>query len=388
MSTELERLEAFSAIVPETADLAEVRRYAHGDVNLNAARVRAAAQLHEHDEVVDEAIVGAQKQAKKGNRTLVATHAVDTLFVAFGRRVLDLVPGRVSVEVDARLAHNTKQLVDRARSLVDRFEQVGAGRHRVLVKMPATWEAIRAVGELADDGIRSHLTQVFGLHQAAAAADAGADVVEIAVGRITDWQKSTTGGADIALADDLGVKLTGAIFSYLHHHHYPTKTMAGTFRSTAQALALAGCDAITLPAKLIDMLAEGTGPVEWRLQAEHVPEPTFPREAWTASSFGTRHAADPLAQAKLAEGMRSGHFTLSALEKQIGEWITRRQDRAAATSTTTLFGIWDFNGDGYIDREEWAGSDAVFNAIDRDNNGRISLQELAEALGAPYQPPE
>ena len=387
MLSQLDKLQWFSAVVPETADLEEVRRHAKTDVNLTAARVRAAAQLHEHDDIVDEAVAAAQAQARRGNRALVATYGVDRLMAAFARRIAGLVPGRVSVEIDARLAHDTRQLVERARSTMERVEEGGVDRHRLLAKLPGTWEGIRAAEQLLTDGIRSHVGFVLGLHQAAACADAGVDIVEVPVGRISDWHKAATGAAAAHPEDDPGVLLATQIFDFVHQHDYPCKVMASTFRSPAQAIALAGCDSVTLPGKLIEVLAE-PGEVAERLHHPSEGSLKKEREPMDANAFRKAMVDDSMATAKLQETVRSTQFTLSALEKLIGEWISQRQDRAAAASTSTLFSIWDFNGDGFIDREEWGGSDAVFNAIDRDNNGRISLQELAEALGAPFQPGE
>jgi transaldolase len=158
--------------------------------------------------------------------------------------------------------------------------------------------------------------------------------------------------------------------------------MPSTFRDADHAVALAGCDMLCLPPKLLEQLAARSGKVDRVIQADGAP--TSERLALDQVAFDARHTADPVSHAKLTAGVKNLSWAIVSQEKQLVNWIAERQDEEAESSTIALFKTWDYDGDGFIDREEWNGSPAVFNAIDRDNNGRISLEEMAAGLGAPY----
>ena len=386
----LASLAAHSAIVPETAEIATVRRYGSTHVNLSASHITAAAQLPEHARVVDDAVAWAQKQVGKGgNRKLVAIRAVERLAVEFVQEMLDVVDGQVSVEVDGRLAYKRRPTIDRARSLINQLVDLGVDKERVLLKIPATWEGIEAAGKLSSsDGIHCHMTLVFGLHQLAACADSGATVISPAVGRITDWHKKKDGVDGYTSEEDPGVRATIAMHDYLAHHGYSTLLMPGMFRSIEQAIALAGSERLSLPLKLLTLLEEQEGEVTAKLSRGVAVGPSTERLTIDASSFSSMHSADELSSSKLQSAVRNLSWAVVSQEKQLVDWIGARQDEAAHTSTLALFKIWDYDGDGYIDREEWGGTEEVFNALDRDSNGRISLEEMAIGLGAPYRPEE
>ncbi len=380
--TELAKL---SAIVPETAELETITRYGSQHVNLSASRLTAAAQLPQHAEIVDEAIQSAQeKVGKAGNRKLVAIRAVERLPVAFAKRILDLIDGQLSVEVDGRLAFKRRTLIDKARTIMDLFEQAGIDKTRIMLKIPATWAGIEAAAKLREkNDIQCHMTLVFGMHQVAASADAGAAIIAPSVGRITDWHKKNDGVDAFSPEEDPGVQRAAQMHAYLRAHNYDTKLMPSTFRSEEQALALAGCDLLCLPPKLIDELATRHGSVQLAVGTNG--DASVERLTIDQASFDTLQGNDPVSRSKLTAGVKNLSWAVVAQEKQLVNWIGQRQDNEAEDSTIALFGTWDYDGDGFIDREEWNGSAAVFNALDRDNNGRISLEEMAAGLGAPYR---
>jgi transaldolase len=384
-SSLLSELGQLSAIVPETADLETIGRYGSHHVNLSSSRLTAAAQLPEHTEIVDEAIKSAQRKvAKGGNRKLVAMRAVERLPVAFAKRILNLIDGQVSVEVDGRLAFKRRTLIDKARTIMDLFEQAGIDKTRIVLKIPATWQGIEAAAKLrAKNDIQCHMTLVFGMHQVAASADAGATIIAPSVGRITDWHKKNDGVDAFSPQEDPGVQRAQQMHAYLRAHNYDTKLMPSTFRSEEQALALAGCDFLCLPPKLIDELATRQGRVERAVGANG--DASVERLTVDQTTFDTEQGNDPVSQTKLTAGVKNLSWAVVSQEKQLINWIGQRQDTEAENSTIALFGTWDYDGDGFIDREEWNGSAAVFNALDRDNNGRISLEEMAAGLGAPYR---
>jgi transaldolase len=382
----LTALRGCSELVPETAELEVVRRFRPRHVNLSAARITAAAQQPEHARIVDDAVAWAQKDLGKGkNRKAVAMRAVERLAVEFTQEMLGLCEGRVSIEVDGRLAFKKKQLVDKARSLVGQLEELGIAKDRVLAKIPATWEGIEAAAELQQKhGIGCHLTLVFGMHQLAAAADAGVLVVTPAAGRITDFHKKDSSG-DYRADDDPAIALVAAMDEYVRRHAYPATVMAGMFRGLDQAVALAGCPMLTLPPAILEELEQREGVVEPRLGKEGAAERAADKIAVDAARFIQMHKQDACASSKLHAGVQNLSWAMVSQEKQLGDWILARQDEAAKSSTIALFQTWDYDGDGYIDREEWSGTEEVFNALDRDKNGRISLEEMAIGLGAPYK---
>ena len=294
----------------------------------------------------------------------------------------------MSLELDARVAFQTNATVERARAAMAQLAEAGVPAERVLVKIPATWEGIQAAAKLEKEGIHCHATLVFGMHQAVACADAGITVVSPAVGRITDWHAKQAKVEDYPPADDPGVLGSVCMYHYLRRHGHRTELWPGTFRSAEQALALAGADGITLPPTLADELRARTGRIERRLEPSSAVAQGMDRLEVDAARFASMHSSDPVSSSKLAHGVKNLSWALVTQEKQLVDWITARQDQAALTSASALFKVWDYDGDGFIDREEWGGTDEVFNALDRNHDGRISLEEMAIGLGAPYKASE
>lgn len=387
--TLLEQLQAYSVLAVETADLAYLSQAGARDVHLSAARVSAAAQMPEHADVVDSALRWAQQRlGKGGNRKLAAIRAVERVAVEFARRAVERVSGRVSVELDARLAFQTGPMAERGRETMRSLVDAGVDPQRALVRIPATWEGIQAAARLEREGIRCHLTLVFAMHQIAAAADAGVAVVSPAVGRISDFHGKQGGAAELPPAEDPGVVAVLSMLHYLRRHEYATELVPTTFRSADQALALAGCDGLCLPTALVDELRGRSGCLDRPRATDGANARALERLTLDAGSFATMHSADPLSSSKLAQGVKNLSWALVSQEKQLGDWIAARQDEAAKASAFALFRVWDYDGDGFIDREEWGGTDEVFNALDRNHDGRVSLAEMALGLGAPYKPGE
>lgn len=387
--SQLDALKEISEVVPETAALSVVKRHGARHVNLSTARITAAAQQPENEAIVDAAVLWAQRQVGKGgNRKLVAIRAVERLGLEFARALLEHVEGSVSIDVDGRLAFKRRQTIERARAILDQLDELGVDKSRVILKIPATWEGIEAARKLRDkNDARCHMTLVFGMHQLAACADAGASIIAPAVGRITDFHKKRDGVAGYATSDDPGVLATKAMHDYLARHGYASRLMPSMFRGAGQALALAGAELISLPSPLLDELAGLEGDAEAGLTPDTQSRGADKIEV-DAAAFKKLHAEDELSKSKLQSAVQNLSWGYVSQEKQLGEWISKRQDVAAESSTLALFRIWDYDGDGFIDREEWNGTDEVFNALDRNNDGRISLEEMAIGLGAPYQPDE
>jgi transaldolase len=379
----LDHLRQRSEIAAESAD---IQSFADLDVHhaiLSASRITAAAQDERHGDIVDAAVRWAQKEVGKGgNRKMVAVRAVEGLAVEFARKLLEVVRGDVSLEVDGRLAYQRRPTIERARAMHAQLNGLGADVSRILFMIPATWEGIEAARKLAEkDGIRCHLTLVFGMHQLAAAAAAKAAVISPAVGRISDFYRKKDGVEAFDPAHDPGVILTARMADYLVHHGRDSVLMPSTFRGREQAAALAGMQRLSLPPALLAELAEAEGELAVPSWEATTPEPL----TIDSGRFQALHAADPVASQKLQSGVKNLSWAVLSQEKQLAEWITRRQDHAVASSAYELFKIWDYDGDGFIDREEWGGSDEVFNALDKNRDGRITLEEMALGLGAPQR---
>ncbi|MBW2456116.1 MAG: hypothetical protein JRI68_16475 [Deltaproteobacteria bacterium] len=387
-ATLMDRLRGSTELVVETAEIEAVRRSGAEHVNLSASGITAGAQLPEHKNLVDQALAWAQLDVGKGGiRKLAANRAVERLAIEFARELVQVVPGHISVEIDGRLAYQRRQLIDRIRALAAELNAVDIPNDRLRFKIPATWEGIQAAAKLASkNDIRCHMTLVFGTHQLAACADAGVDIIAPAVGRITDWHKKKDGVDRYPLGEDPGVRATLAMGAYLQAHGYASRLMPSMFRSAEQALALASsAELLSVPPKLLSLVPEELADAPAETASAAPVDGTPAKLEVDAAKYQSLHAADPVATSKLQSGVKNLSWAVVSQQKQLANWIGNQQDEAAELSTIALFSIWDYDGDGFIDREEWGGTDEVFNAIDRDNNGRISLEEMAIGLGAPFK---
>jgi transaldolase len=296
MTSLLESLKRHTTIVADTGELAAIERLRPRDATTNPSLILRAAQQPRYRPLVAAAVDEAQDESP--GRTL------DRVLVAFGARILELVDGRVSTEVDARLSFDTRATIERARRLIDLYDRRGAGPGRVLIKIAATWEGVRAAEVLEREGIHCNITLLFSTAQALAAAQAGATLISPFVGRIYDWHKAAGALWDEEAMrgdNDPGVRSVRAIHARLKGAGYRTEIMGASFRNTGQILALAGCDLLTISPELLDELAVANGPVERRLSASvgSEPEPPLPESAF-------RYALndDAMAVEKLAEGIR------------------------------------------------------------------------------------
>ena len=232
---------------------------------------------------------------------------VDRLLVSFGRAILNIVPGRVSTEVDARLSFDTRATIERARGLIALYEAAGVPRERVLIKIASTWEGIQAARALQAEGVRCNLTLLFSLPQAVACADAKVQLISPFVGRIYDWYKKSAGPswveADNAGARDPGVLSVTRIYRYYKQHGIPTEIMGASFRNAGQIVALSGCDLLTISPDLLNQLASAPGDVPAQLRADDTGEP-IARIGSDEITFRTLLNEDAMATEKLSEGIR------------------------------------------------------------------------------------
>ena len=232
----LDQLRQYTVVVADTGDMEAMEQFHPQDATTNPSLITAAAQMPQYQPIVDGVLMDARNQLGEGaTDQAVASLAFQHLAIAFGKKILEIVPGRVSTEVDARLSYDTEATIALARTIVAQYDAAGIGRNHVLIKIASTWEGIRAAEVLEKEGIHCNLTLLFGLHQAIAAADAGVTLISPFVGRILDWYKKDT-GKDYHGADDPGVQSVTRIYSYFKKFGYKTVVMGASFRNIGEIL--------------------------------------------------------------------------------------------------------------------------------------------------------
>jgi transaldolase len=308
MITQLQSLSQHSLVVADTGDIEAVAKWKPQDATTNPSLLLASAEDPRFRHLVDNAI----KEAR-GDAAL----AMDGLAVQFGREILRHVRGRVSTEVDARISFDAPASIERARRIIGLYERLGVGREKILVKLAATWEGIRAAEKLEREGIHCNMTLLFSFAQAVACADAGVTLISPFVGRIYDWYKAQRKVDDIPIEEDPGVASVTKIYTYYKKHGYATQVMGASFRKTGQILALAGCDLLTIAPDLLDKLSRAEGPVERMLSPEKARTASVDKVALDEPAFRWQHNEDAMATDKLAEGIRRFDADARKLEKLI-----------------------------------------------------------------------
>lgn len=298
---QLDQLKAYTTVVADTGSFKQLAAYAPRDATTNPSLILKAVQQPDYAPLLAETVAAHRDQALDA--------IVDRVLVRFGREILQVVPGRVSTEVDARLSFDTDATVARAQRLIGLYAEAGIARERVLIKIAATWEGIRAAEALERQGIHCNLTLLFAFCQAVACGDAGVQLISPFVGRIYDWHKKAAGAAwDEAAnagAHDPGVRSVRAIFNHYKRHGIGTEVMGASFRNVGQILALAGCDLLTISPELLAQLQAGDAPVARALDAGAAKAMDLPAVHHDERSFRWALNEDAMATEKLAEGIRA-----------------------------------------------------------------------------------
>ncbi len=320
MSSLLDQLKSMTVVVADTGDIKSIKKFTPRDATTNPSLITAAAGMPEYAEVVDGALMWAAKQAGSGaGDSKVLGFAIDRLAVEFGLRILQIVPGRVSTEVDARLSYDTTASIEKARYLIGQYEAAGIGKDRVLIKLAATWEGIKAAEVLEKEGIHCNLTLIFGTHQAIACAEAGVRLISPFVGRILDWYKKDTGRDSYPPAEDPGVLSVTTVYNYYKKHGYKTEVMGASFRNLGEIIELAGCDLLTIAPNLLADLQSQEGTLVRKLDPAKAAAMDIPKTPVDEATFRAMHEKDRMAKDKLAEGIEGFSKAIVALEKLLTE---------------------------------------------------------------------
>ena len=273
MTNLLEQLRQYTIVVADTGDIQAIETFTPRDTTTNPSLITAAAQMPQYQEIVDDTLKKARQElGKEAAVDEVVKLAIDWLAVAFGKKILNIVPGRVSTEVDARLSYDTEATINKARYLISQYESAGISRERILIKIASTWEGIRAAEILEQEGIHCNLTLLFGFHQAVACAEAGVTLISPFVGRILDWYKKTTGKEEFPGAEDPGVQSVTQIYNYYKKFGYKTEVMGASFRNIGEICELAGSDLLTISPKLLEQLRSTQGDLPLKLDAKKAVE--------------------------------------------------------------------------------------------------------------------
>ena len=309
----LDQLKQVTTVVADTGDFESMKVYLPQDATTNPSLILQASQKPEYRFLLDKAVADAKSGGFTGQARIDA--AMDRLLVLFGREILDIVPGRVSTEVDARLSFDTAATVAKARQIIGLYESAGTPRERILIKIASTWEGIRAAEILEKEGIRCNLTLMFSLIQAVACAEAGVQLVSPFVGRIYDWFKKNT-GKEYASDEDPGVLSVHGIYGYYKHFGHRTEVMGASFRNIGQITGLAGCDLLTIAPDLLAELAATSGTLARKLDpAKVTPRDRLPCDE---KSFRWQLNEDAMATEKTAEGIRKFAADIVKLEQVVG----------------------------------------------------------------------
>jgi transaldolase len=310
MTTLLDALRQHSTIVADTGDIEAIARFRPLDATTNPSLLLKAAGLPAYATLVDEAI-GSARGGDTGARVADAS---DRLAVAIGGKILELIPGRVSTEVDARLSFDTEATVAKAHRLVELYDAAGIGRDRLLIKIASTWEGIRAAERLEREGIHCNLTLLFSFAQAVACAEAGVTLISPFVGRIYDYHRKAR-GSEIPPDEDPGVQSVRRLSAYFKKHGYATQVMGASFRRVEQITRLAGCDLLTISPELLADLAKTDGELQPALTPDMAAQEGEARIHLEEPRYRWLHNQDAMAVEKLSEGIRKFDSDARALEK-------------------------------------------------------------------------
>ena len=316
----LEQLREMTVVVADTGDIQAIETFKPQDATTNPSLITAAAQMPQYQSIVDDTLKGARETlGKDASEEEVVTLAFDRLAVSFGLKILDIIPGRVSTEVDARLSYDTDATIAKGRELIAQYENAGVSRERILIKIASTWEGIQAAAVLEKEGIHCNLTLLFGLHQAIACAENDITLISPFVGRILDWYKKDTGRDSYPPAEDPGVLSVTQVYNYYKKFGYDTEVMGASFRNIGEITELAGVDLLTIAPALLDELQNTEADLPRKLDPQSAANASIEKISMDKATFDKMHEENRMASDKLTEGIDGFSKALVSLEELLAE---------------------------------------------------------------------
>jgi len=310
--SQLEQLKKFTKVVADTADFESIKEFKPQDATTNPSLVYAATQKQQYAHLLDEVLADRKKSGSSGAAQV--EDVIDHLLVQFGCDILEIVPGRVSTETDARLSFDVEGSIKKARRLIELYEERKIPRERVLIKVASTWEGINAAERLQEEGIKCNLTLMFSLPQAVRCAEAKVQLISPFVGRIYDWYKAHE-KRDYIGPEDPGAQSVREIYTYYKKFGYKTEVMGASFRNVGQIIELAGCDALTISPELMKELSESYEPLERKLDPQEAKKANVQRLEVNEKKFRYLVNDNAMATEKTAEGIRKFAADVVKLEK-------------------------------------------------------------------------
>ncbi len=319
MMNSLEQLKQYTTVVADTGDFESMKKFKPQDATTNPSLILAAAQNPQYKTLIDDAVAFARKQ--QGDIHQKLRFGLKKVSVNFGMEILKIVPGRVSTEVDARLSFRIYDTISYAKGLIRLYEKEGISRERVLIKVAATWEGIKAAEILEKEGIHTNLTLLFSKEQAICCAEAGVTLISPFVGRILDWYKKERGVDHIPATEDPGVLSVTEIYNYYKKFEFKTEIMGASFRNKEEIIELAGCDLLTISPALLDELEKSNIEIKPKLSVKTAKAMNIEPEHYNEMEFRWALNDNPMANEKLSEGIRRFSNDLRQLEKYFLERI-------------------------------------------------------------------
>ncbi|HZW31911.1 MAG TPA: transaldolase [Isosphaeraceae bacterium] len=315
----LDQLRKMTVVVADTGDFESIAQYQPRDATTNPSLLFKAAQMPEYRALLDEVLSAGQSET--GDPGSQVDACIDRLFIAFGKEILKIIPGRVSTEVDARLSFDTEGTINKARRLIALYEADGIDRQRVLIKIASTWEGIRAAERLEKEGIHCNMTLLFSFAQAVGCAEAGVTLVSPFVGRIHDWYCKERGVKSIPPTEDPGVHSVTQIYNYFKKFDYRTEIMGASFRNIGEIIELAGCDLLTISPDLLGELQHTEGTIQRKLSVEQAKSQDLRRLHLDEKTFRWMHNEDAMANDRLSDGIRRFHADLVKLKEYVAKQV-------------------------------------------------------------------
>lgn len=324
----LEQLREMTVVVADTGDIQAIETFKPQDATTNPSLITAAAQMPQYQDIVDDTLKAARNSlGNDATSAQVANLAFDRLAVSFGLKILEIIPGRVSTEVDARLSYDTEATIAKGREIIAQYQEKGISKDRVLIKIASTWEGIQAAAVLEKEGIHCNLTLLFGLHQAIACAENGITLISPFVGRILDWYKKDTGRESYPAAEDPGVLSVTEVYNYYKKFGYKTEVMGASFRNIGEITELAGVDLLTIAPSLLAELQAATGELPRKLDPQTAAKSAIAKINMDKATFDRMHQENRMASDKLAEGILGFEKALESLEELLSARLAKLEHK-------------------------------------------------------------